>query len=363
MSTIDPTCSTHPPLRFVSSLDEVFTPSNPAILGAFGQGQLHRFHTRGDWDLKRATVEHADKLVRSTASASLKNGEEWLDNLTFAFGPQTFIHVVPSSIFGFATTPAEARRIVEWFHQEYREAHAAPRVAGDFYLIKSSFNGAGSVKVTLTDNTVLSPEAFALHYNAQTVQWHERFIQTLRTKAHGVAILEGPPDTGKTSYLRHLMGLLNESHTFYFIPSASMDVLSASDFVDFWAEERQRHGERQLAVILEDSDAALMSRDCDNRNKVSALLNLSDGMLGDFLRLQIICTINCASTEIDKALMRPGRLITHQIFPRLDYAHAARLAESLGRELRPGRDYSLAEVFAGGEVEESTSSRHMGFAA
>ena len=41
------------------------------------------------------------------------------------------------------------------------------------------------------------------------------------------------------------------------------------------------------------SAAALMTRGSDNRDQVSAILNLSDGMLADYLRLQIICTINC----------------------------------------------------------------------
>ena len=104
-----------------------------------------------------------------------------------------------------------------------------------------------------------------------------------------------------------------------------------------------------------------MSRGSDNRDKVSAILNLSDGMLADFLRLQIICTINCRADDIDQALLRPGRLLCQRIFPRLDYAQASRLAESLGRKLPIVRDYSLAEVFAGNKSEEINRPR-IGFA-
>ena len=60
-----------------------------------------------------------------------------------------------------------------------------------------------------------------------------------------------------------------------------------------------------------------MTRGSDNREQVSAILNLSDGMLADFLRLQIICTINCSAADIDPALLRPGRLLCHRIFNRL----------------------------------------------
>jgi ATP-dependent 26S proteasome regulatory subunit len=85
-------------------------------------------------------------------------------------------------------------------------------------------------------------------------------------------------------------------------------------------------------------------------------------MLADFLRLQIICTINCSAADIDPALLRPGRLLCHRVFGRLDYNNAVRLAESLGRKLPSARDYSLAEVFAGHDSDEINRPR-IGFAA
>ena len=104
-----------------------------------------------------------------------------------------------------------------------------------------------------------------------------------------------------------------------------------------------------------------MTRGSDNREQVSAILNLSDGMLADFLRLQIICTINCSAADIDSALLRPGRLVCHRVFGRLDYHQASRLAESLGRKLPHNRDYSLAEVFSGQDTDEINRPR-IGFA-
>ena len=97
------------------------------------------------------------------------------------------------------------------------------------------------------------------------------------------------------------------------------------------------------------------------RAQVSALLNLSDGMLADFLRLQIICTINGRAADMDQALLRPGRLLCHRIFPRLDHALANRLAQSLGKRLPDKRDYSLAEIFADAEHTETGRAR-IGFA-
>jgi hypothetical protein len=158
------------------------------------------------------------------------------------------------------------------------------------------------------------------------------------------------------------MGALKDTHRFYFIPPSTIGVLSQPEFTDFWATQRRRYSDQQFVVIIEDSDAALMTRDSDNREKVSAILNLSDGMLADFLRLQIICSINCCAAEIDQALLRPGRLLCHRLFRLLRYDQACRLAVTVGTQLSVVRDYSLAEVFAGAAQAVANKSR-IGFAA
>jgi hypothetical protein len=83
------------------------------------------------------------------------------------------------------------------------------------------------------------------------------------------------------------------------------------------------------------ADDALMVRETDNRDKVTAILNLSDGMLSDFLCLHVICTINCSAADIDHALLRPGRLVSHRVFRRLDIAQAFLPPASLGKSLPP----------------------------
>lgn len=70
-----------------------------------------------------------------------------------------------------------------------------------------------------------------------------------------------------------------------------------------------------------------------NRSQVSAILNLSDGMLADFMRLEVISTVNAQAINLDPALLRPGRLLCHRRFNRLEAVRARRLAEHLGRGL------------------------------
>jgi hypothetical protein len=329
------------------------------VSAAFGAERLHVCRLQGSWDLDRAVKENSDALFRSIRKLPSEDTVAEWDDLTFQFGPRSFLYADKNRIVGFASTPKEAERLVAQISKTCLKSPAP--TGGTFYLIKQGRYDIECETVTLPLATILNAEAFSLHYGSESAQWHQDFVGKLRQRIHGLAIFEGRPGTGKTFYLRHLMGVLQESHRFYFIPTSTMGVLSKPEFIGFWADQRRIHDNRKFVVILEDSDAALMTRGSDNREQVSAILNLSDGMLADFLRLQIICTINCSAADIDPALLRPGRLLCHRVFNRLDYAHAVRLADSLGRKLPAARDYSLAEVFAGHDADR-IDRRRIGFA-
>ena len=363
--------NSHSPTRMICDLadanafvEEYRKPHVP-IMSAFGGGRLHVCRFYGSWDLNRMVSENADTLFRSIRNLSSKDAKdtskEWND-LTFQFGPRAFLYADKDRIVGFAATPIEAEGLVTQFSKKYSKPKPPTSSGGIFYLIQQDENNIKTKEVSLSPDTILKPEAFGLHYGSGSGEWHQSFVGKICERNNGLSIFEGKPGTGKTFYLRHLMGELKESHRFYFIPTSTMGILSKPDFIGFWTDQRWQHSEKKFVVILEDSDAALMTRGSDNREQVSAILNLSDGMLADFLRLQIICTINCSATDIDSALLRPGRLLCHRVFGRLDYQHAVRLAESLGRKLPVASDYSLAEIFAGHETDEINRPR-IGFAA
>jgi ATPase family associated with various cellular activities (AAA) len=329
------------------------------VVVAFGGGPLHECRMHGFFDLDRALSENSAALFRSVRRLDEDRKLSQWDDLTFQFGPRSFLYADETRVMSYAETSQEAERLVTKFSECYRKP-PTPR-GGCFYLIRTGREISREL-VLLGTETILTDEVFSLHYGQGSWEWHQDFIAKLRRSSHGLSIFEGSPGTGKTSYLRHLMGVLKDTHRFYFIPTATMGVLSNPDFIGFWAEQRRRYDDRQFVVILEDSAAALMTRGADNRDQVSAILNLSDGMLADFLRLQIICTINCKAADIDQALLRPGRLLCHRVFPRLDYAQASLLAKNLGKTLPKFSDYSLAEIFAG-HASTSVNRPQIGFDA
>ena len=79
--------------------------------------------------------------------------------------------------------------------------------------------------------------------------------------------------------------------------------LMGTDFIDLLIDNPN------TVVIVEDAENIIMDRRTSGSSAVSNLLNISDGLLADFLNVQLICTFNSSVTMVDSALMRKGRLI------------------------------------------------------
>jgi hypothetical protein len=116
---------------------------------------------------------------------------------------------------------------------------------------------------------------------------------------------------------------------------------------------------------MEDAEAVLMPRKIDTGFSVSALLNLADGLLGEGLNLQFICTVNCEIEELDAAIVRPGRLRTARDFRLLTHSEAIELAEYRGLPVpQQRREYSLAEIYNPDEASvREIKATHIGFFA
>ncbi|TDX01306.1 AAA family ATPase [Dinghuibacter silviterrae] len=157
-----------------------------------------------------------------------------------------------------------------------------------------------------------------------------------RKKDKGIVLLHGLPGTGKTSYLRYLVGKIRKP-VLFLSPTIAANLMDPG-FIDLLVDNPDS------VVIIEDAENIIMDRKANQSSAVSNLLNISDGLLSDFLNVQLICTFNSELTWIDAALLRKGRLIAQYEFGRLGVAKAQRLSDHLGFGRTITKPMTLAEI-------------------
>lgn len=152
--------------------------------------------------------------------------------------------------------------------------------------------------------------AFEDLYNEDFYKVSDHILKRLQTERDkGIVLLHGTYGSGKTSYLRHLIKTL-EKKIIYFPPDLTRE-LANPNFLAFIRNHTD------CILIIEDAENILAKREGGGNQAISNLLNISDGILGDALNIQLVCTFNCAVDEIDPALLRPGRLIAKYHFTEL----------------------------------------------
>ena len=152
----------------------------------------------------------------------------------------------------------------------------------------------------------------------------------------GLIILHGEPGTGKTSYIKWLTG--QAKRTMVFVPPELVSKLTEPTFLEFMIRNKG------LTFIVEDAEHTLSARMGSEGSIVSTILNMTAGILGDILKCQFICTFNTELTNIDGALLRPGRLLVRHEFDKLSPTNANNYLESVGSEKRVVNSTSLAEL-------------------
>jgi hypothetical protein len=152
----------------------------------------------------------------------------------------------------------------------------------------------------------------------------------------GIVLLHGLPGTGKTTYLRHLIGSMKKKVLFV-SPSVAGNLMNP-EFIDLLIDNPN------AVLVIEDAENIIMDRKYSSNSSVSNLLNISDGLLSDCLNVQIICTFNSNLSMVDSALMRKGRLIAEYEFGKLDIAKAQKLSDHLGLKQIVEKPMTLAEI-------------------
>ena len=162
--------------------------------------------------------------------------------------------------------------------------------------------------------------------------------EALNEERSGIILFHGPPGTGKTSYIKHLMYRHAETK-FIFVSNNFVKDLLSPDFVTFLLTQKDS------VLIIEDAEKVITSRSKLTQDSVvSTILQLTDGLFSDYLNLKIICTFNTDAEQIDQALFRKGRMIAFYEFRPLSVEKSQRLLDETSKETAT-EPMTLAEIY------------------
>ncbi|HUZ57553.1 MAG TPA: AAA family ATPase [Hanamia sp.] len=214
------------------------------------------------------------------------------------------------------------------------------RMPAEINIIVKDSNGF-DLKPMEIKRTKIDPDLFYPDDFKQVDAVIQKRLQQKKDK--GIVLLHGLPGTGKTTYLRYLIGKLKK-RVMFLSPNVAGNLMNP-EFIDLLIDNPN------TVLVIEDAENIIMDRKVSNDSSVSNLLNISDGLLADFLNVQLICTFNRSLTMVDSALMRKGRLIGKYEFEKLSVAKSQRLSDHLGFKNIIHKLMTVAEISNQNEID------------
>ena len=181
---------------------------------------------------------------------------------------------------------------------------------------------------------------------------HDKIINTLNQKnGKGLVLLHGTPGTGKTHYLKYIASKIKDKRVL-FIPPYLADFITSPEMTPFLIQNSNS------ILFIEDAERVITDRNAGGANGVSNILNITDGILSDILKIQIVATFNMDKAKIDSALLTKGRLIAEHKFDALPIEDANNLLKHLGKDYVTNKPMTLTEIYNVEEAEYKSEEKY-----
>lgn len=276
------------------------------------ENQIIKQHYRQDFDSQKKELEFVDHFYFLEEGIML-NMEHNSIYLLFTTEQETSVNILFECIKKFIKTPVKTTDISLIISQN-----------GELYTREVH------IKKPKID--------FNIHYNEYFFPIHKTMVKQLNKKdTNGLYLFHGQPGTGKSTYIKYVIHQLKKKVIFISPKMAGeLDNLSMTPFL---------LDNRNTVLVIEDAEELITSREEVRNSNLSMLLNLTDGLLGESLGIQIIATFNTDVKNIDKALLRKGRLSTIYEFKNLTLDRTNALLQKLGHNKEVNNPLPVAEIF------------------
>jgi ATP-dependent 26S proteasome regulatory subunit len=126
-----------------------------------------------------------------------------------------------------------------------------------------------------------------------------------------------------------------------FVPPFLTESITSPEFVPFLAQNSDS------ILVIEDAERVVSDRGSGQGSSigVSNILNMTDGILGDVMNIQIIASFNMHRNKIDSALLRKGRLIAEHKFSKLTDKETNKLLKHIGKDHEVTDGMTLADIY------------------
>lgn len=220
-----------------------------------------------------------------------------------------------------------------------------------FKVLTKKRNGFGTEEVSF-ENQIIDVKA---NYNDDFYEVDRKITESFETLNSGLILLYGVPGTGKTTYIKNVISKYS-SLNFIFVQNEFIKHLLEPDFISFLLKQRNS------ILIIEDAEKVLTARSQFKEDSfVSTILQLTDGLFSDYLNIKIVCTFNISLSQIDKALLRKGRIIAKYEFKQLDQAKTKSLLATMGISGEK-EELTISEIYNyNNEDHQAKDSNRIGF--
>lgn len=180
----------------------------------------------------------------------------------------------------------------------------------------------------------------------------------------GIMIFNGKPGCGKSTYLKSLI-LRNPKTRFILLPQNLL--MNQETFRGFLFQMASSN--RKNVYIVEDCEQLLVQRENNSAifsSIIGDILNYTDGIFGDFTRTKFIFTFNTDLENIDKAILRPGRLFLKYEFTLLKGENLEKVAGRAGYSLSDKdklEGLPISEIYHNSDIiiEGKPKTKRIGF--